>query len=206
MPASGHNKRFTVGLTGGAGSGKTTVSNLFRELGVDIVDADEISRALVGEGSPLLARILAHFGTDLADAAGGLNRAALRERIFHDPAAKSWLEALLHPAIREEIQRRIENGTAAYVIVVVPLLVETGAYDFVDRVLVVDIPEAQQIARLCRRDGISPELANKMLAAQATRRERLDRADDVIDNSVTLSDLADRVRELHHTYLLRAAD
>jgi dephospho-CoA kinase len=205
MPATGYNKRFAVGLTGGAGSGKTTVSNLFRQFGVDIVDADEISRDLVGRDSSLLQQILEHFGQDLADAMGGLDRRVLRERIFHDAGAKSWLETILHPAIREEIRRRIETGSAPYVMVVVPLLVESGAYDFVDRVLVVDAPEDAQVARLRQRDGISRELAEQMLAAQASRRQRLDRADDVIDNSKGMSALAGHVRTLHETYLKMAA-
>ncbi len=206
MPLTGHNKRFAVGLTGGAGSGKTTVSNLFRDLGVDIVDADEISRELVSRGSPLLSQILDHFGQEVTDVTGGLDRRALRVRIFRDAGAKSWLEALLHPAIREETQRRIETGSAPYVIVVVPLLVESGAYEFVNRMLIVDAPEDAQVARLRRRDDISLELAEQMLAAQASRRQRLDRADDVIDNNMSLSTLAARVRKLHETYLQMAAD
>jgi dephospho-CoA kinase len=206
LPLTGHNKRFTVGLTGGAGSGKTTVSNLFRDLGVDIVDADEISRELVSRGSPLLSQILDHFGQEVTDVTGGLDRRALRVRIFRDAGAKSWLEALLHPEIREETQRRIETGSAPYVIVVVPLLVESGAYEFVNRMLIVDAPEDAQVARLRRRDDISLELAEQMLAAQASRRQRLDRADDVIDNNMSLSTLAARVRKLHETYLQMAAD
>ncbi len=205
MPLTGHNKRFAVGLTGGAGSGKTTVSNLFRDLGVDIVDADEISRELVSRGSPLLSQILDHFGQEVTDVTGGLDRRALRVRIFRDAGAKSWLESLLHPAIREEIQRHIETGSAPYVIVVVPLLVESGAYEFVNRMLIVDAPEDAQVARLRRRDDISLELAKQMLAAQASRRQRLDRADDVIDNNMSLSNLAARVRTLHETYLQMAA-
>ncbi len=206
MPLTGQNKRFAVGLTGGAGSGKTTVSNLFKDLGVDIVDADEISRKLVGRGSPLLSQILDHFGQEVSDVTGGLDRRALRVRIFRDAGAKSWLEALLHPAIREETQRRIETGSAPYVIVVVPLLVESGAYEFVNRMLIVDAPEDAQVARLRRRDDISLELAEQMLAAQSSRRQRLDRADDVIDNNMSLSTLAARVRILHETYLQMATD
>lgn len=201
MPAPGRKKRFTVGLTGGVGSGKTTVSTLFHALGTDIIDADAISRNLVSPGSPLLEKILAHFGTAIADPSGGLDRGALRERIFHDPGAKAWLEALLHPVIRDEIQRQIDTGKSPYAIVVIPLLVESGSYGFLDRVLVVDAPEADQVTRLCQRDGISRELAQRMLATQATRQQRLDKADDVIDNSGQPENLAQQVQGLHETYL-----
>ena len=197
---------FTIGLTGGIGSGKTTVSKLFNELGAAIIDADEISRALVSNESPLLEKILGYFGQQVANADGGLDRKALRELVFHDPAARTWLESLLHPAIREEILRQLSASNAPYVIVVVPLLVESGSYDFLDRVLVVDAPESEQLARLRRRDGSSTELAERMLAAQAGRQQRLEKANDVIDNSGSLDALDAQVRELHARYLQLAAN
>lgn len=206
MQESRLNKNLTIGLTGGIGSGKSTVSKMFQKFGAEIIDADEISRILVSKGSPLLEKILDHFGPDVADASGGLDRQILRDRIFHDPGAKAWLEALMHPAIREEIQRRITESDAAYVVVVVPLLVESGSYEFLDRVIVVDAPEAAQIARIQQRDGSSPELIEKMLAAQSTRQERLDKADDVIDNSGSLDSLESQVRKLHEHYQQLATD
>lgn len=206
MQESRLNKNLIIGLTGGIGSGKTTVSNLFKEYGADIIDADEISRSLVSMGSPLLEKILTHFGPDVADASGCLDRQILRDRIFHDPGAKAWLEALLHPAIREEIQCRIRDSDAVYVVVVVPLLVESGSYDFLDRVVVVDAAEAVQIERIQLRDGSTPQLIEKMLAAQTTRQKRLAKADDVIDNNGSMASLENQVRKLHEHYLQLAAD
>lgn len=196
---------FNVGLTGGIGSGKTTVSNLFHKLGSPVVDADEISHELVSKGSPLLDTILDHFGFDIQDASGGLNRHALRERVFHDPGARAWLEALLHPAIREEIRCKIAAVPSGYVIVVIPLLAESSSYDFLDRILVVDVPEALQISRTQTRDGSPQSLVEKILASQATRQKRLALADDIIDNSGSLAALEKRVDELHVQYSQMAA-
>lgn len=205
MQESPHTTVYAVGLTGGIGSGKTAAGNLFRDLGADIIDADEISRSLTGTGSPLGAEILRYFGEDVADASGGLDRAKLRDRVFHDPGARAWLEALLHPAIRAEIRRRLDRSDAPYAIVVVPLLVESGSYDFLDRILVVDAPEPVQEARVRRRDGSPPDLIRQIIASQASRQQRLDKADDVIDNSGSIDALETRVRQLHKQYLEYAA-
>lgn len=196
---------LTVGLTGGIGSGKTTVSNLFRQLGADIIDADEIARALVSKGSPHLAAIREHFGAGILDTDGNLDRRTLREKVFQDPAARQWLESLLHPAVRQAITEQLQQSTAPYAMVVIPLLVESGSYPFLDRIAVVDIPEAMQIERTVSRDDSSAELVEKILASQASRQQRLAHADDVIDNSGTPEALAQQVNLLHERYLTLAA-
>ena len=191
---------YLVGLTGGIGSGKSTVSAMFRELGVEVMDTDVIARELVCPGSPLLQAIRKHFGAAVMSSDGTLNRAALRDIVFQDLREKDWLEKLLHPAIRSEIADRIRTCEGDYVILVVPLLMETGDYNFLDRILVVDVPSDLQVARACQRDGSDEKLINKIIATQVSRQERLQRADDIIDNSVSLEDLQRHVRQLHAQY------
>jgi len=190
-----------IGLTGGVGSGKSTVANLFAAHGAPVIDTDLIARELVAPGQPALAEIAARFGAEALNADGTLNRPGLRRRIFADETARKALEGILHPRIRAEVQRRLAALEAPYAIVVIPLLVETGAYDaLLDRVLVVDVPESIQLERLMARDGMDEPLTRAMLAAQAIRAARLARADDVIDNSGAPGALAPQVERLHRLY------
>ena len=193
-----------IGLTGGIASGKTTVANFFAALGVTIVDTDLLSREVVTPGSPLLRQITDRFGTAVQSADGSLNRQELRQRVFADPEQRKWLEALLHPAIRALTDERCEAATGPYVMVAIPLLVETGGATRFDRVLVVDCDPAVQLARLMARDGSTREEAQSMLAAQASREARLAVANDVIRNDGDLAHLRDQVEKLHRQYVMAA--
>lgn len=195
--------KFRVGLTGGIACGKSTVANLFAALGVSIVDTDLLAREVVAPGSPLLPQIAAHFGVSgpgvlLKD--GNLDRARLRDLIFANPAERLWLEALTHPAIRELTDARCASATGNYVMVAIPLLVETQGAARFDRVLVVDCDPEIQLARLQARDGATREQAARMLAAQATREQRLAVADDVILNNGDIAALRSQVERLHRSY------
>ena len=197
---------YVVAITGGIGSGKTTVANQFAALGIEVVDADLIAREVVAPGTPALAAITSHFGPEILTEQGLLDRRALRERIFSDPAAKSWLNALLHPIIRSEMLRQCAAVSSPYCLLVVPLLVENRLTSLADRVLVIDVDEATQIERTCRRDGVSREQAQAILASQASRSERLAMADDVLDNqSGTTETIRERILALHETYLAFAS-
>lgn len=197
---------YVVAITGGIGSGKTTVANQFAALGIEVVDADLIAREVVAPGTPALAAITSHFGPEMLTGQGLLDRRALRERIFSDPAAKSWLNALLHPIIRSEMLRQCAAASSPYCLLVVPLLVENRLTELADRVLVIDVDEATQIERTCRRDGVSREQAQAILASQASRSERLAMADDVLDNqSGTTETIRERILALHETYLAFAS-
>ena len=169
-------------MTGGIGSGKTTVANQFAELGIEVVDADVIAREVVEPGTPALAAITAHFGPGVIDEQGRLDRRQLREWVFSDPSAKEWLNALLHPLVRSEMLRQCAVVCSPYCLLVVPLLVENKLTQLADRVLVIDVDEATQIERTCHRDGVDRPQAEAILAAQASRAERLAAADDVLDN------------------------
>ena len=195
---------YRVGLTGGIACGKSTVANLFAALGVPVIDTDQLAREVVTLGSPLLREIAAHFGAQVLASDGSLNREELRARIFADPAQRQWLEALLHPAIRELTEARSEAAPGPYVIVAIPLLVETGGTARFERVLVVDCDPELQIARLAARDGNSREQAERILAAQASRAERLAVADDVIHNDGDTASLRDQVDKLHRQYVQAA--
>ncbi|MGL5290114.1 MAG: dephospho-CoA kinase, partial [Aeromonas sp.] len=173
---------YVVAITGGIGSGKTTIANHFAQLGIEVVDADVIARQVVEPGTPALAAIAAQFGPDLIDSQGQLDRRRLREQVFADPAAKAWLNALLHPLIRSEMLRQCANATSPYCLLVVPLLVENQLTELANRVLVIDVNEATQIERTCQRDGVSPAHAKAIMAAQASRMERLHAADEVLEN------------------------
>ena len=189
-------------LTGGIGSGKTTVANLFAAEGVVVVDADAIARELVALGQPALQQIAAHFGPGVLNAAGELDRATLRRLIFADERQKQWLNQLLHPLIRETLLQRCQEASSDYVILMAPLLFENGLDQAVQRTLCVDVSEQTQIARTCQRDGNTSELVQAIMASQLTRAERLQRSDDSIDNEGSdLNALRERVRELHITYL-----
>jgi dephospho-CoA kinase len=192
---------YTVALTGGIASGKTTVANLFSELGVTVIDTDQLARDVVEPGSPALAQIAARFGPDILDDAGRLDRRRMRERVFADVGERKALEAIMHPAIRNELSQRAAVARGPYQIHVIPLLAEGGRKSSAQRVLVVDCPPEMQLARLQSRDSTSEEQARRILAAQATREQRLAIADDVIVNNGQVAELVARVRELHEKYL-----
>lgn len=190
-----------VGLTGGVGSGKSTVAEEFRELGVPIIDTDEIAHDLVARGSDALEEIKAAFGVTILTPGGDLDRAALRNKVFADSSQRRRLEAILHPRIRAVVSRRIGKLHAPYCMIVVPLLVEADFVDLVDRVLVVDVDEATQIVRTRTRSGLSEEEVRRILGAQASRAERLSAADDVVRNDSDLNRLRQQVAILHERYL-----
>lgn len=192
---------FVVGLTGGIGSGKTAATNAFKQLGIAIVDADVVAREVVEPGSPALAKIAAHFGDAILLADGQLDRAALRERIFNNADEKKWLEALLHPMIHAETARQLKSANSAYVIYVSPLLIDGGQQQFCQRIVVVDVPEEQQITRTMSRDGNDRALVEKILASQINRQIRLAAASDIIDNSGDLNQLNTQVEQLHLQFL-----
>jgi dephospho-CoA kinase len=194
-----------VVLTGGIASGKSAVSAEFSKLGVAIIDTDLLSREVVEPGQPALAAIVECFGPQVLDEHGGLDRRRMRERIFENPADKQALEAIVHPAVRAAQQAKMLAAMGPYQIHVVPLLADTRSQSLYDRVLVVDCPRETQLARLLRRDGITQQLAEHMLAAQATREQRLAIADDVLDNSGELENLPQKVAILHQRYLQLAA-
>ena len=190
-----------IGLTGGIASGKTTVADMFAELGVAVIDTDVIAREVVMPGEPALEEIRQQFGDDAIDADGTLDRTAMRQRIFADADARAKLEAIVHPRIRAATLEQAENASGLYQLIVVPLLVESPLRDFVDRVLVVDCEEETQIQRLLQRDTESEEQARRILAAQASRSERLAIADDVLSNNGSLDRTRTQVRHLHENYL-----
>ena len=193
-----------IALTGGIASGKTAVAELFAQLGVPVLDTDQIARDVVAPGMPALDQLVAEFGAEILDAQGRLDRARMRERVFSDPAQRRKLEAITHPAIREELARRSATAGGEYQIHVIPLLVENSRAAAYDRVLVVDCPEQTQMERLMARDNSSSEQAAEILAAQASREQRLNAADDVIENTGTLADLQRCVQILHRNYSLLA--
>ena len=196
---------YTVAVTGGIGSGKSTVANAFSDLGIDIIDADIIARQVVEPNTPALQAIETHFGRAMINSDGSLNRRLLRERIFADASEKHWLNALLHPIIQQETRRQIAAARSPYVLWVVPLLVENHLQEKADRVLVIDVSPETQIQRTIARDGVSREHAEQILAAQATRDARLAVADDVIDNNGAPDAIASDVARLHEQYLTLAA-
>ncbi|MGQ9426008.1 dephospho-CoA kinase [Gilvimarinus sp. F26214L] len=196
---------YVVGLTGGIGSGKSAVSALFESHGITVVDADIASRLVVEKGQPALEKIAEHFGPDILQQDGSLNRAALRKKIFDDAGERGWLERLLHPLIYREIQRQLAAASSPYAMLVSPLLVETGQNRLTQRILVVDVPEELQLERAMARDASSEEQIRAIMAAQASRDQRLKYADDVIVNDNTLEQLAEEVKALHEDYLSRAA-
>jgi dephospho-CoA kinase len=197
---------FTVALTGGIASGKSAVATRFESLGVHVYDADHAARVVVEPGSDGLASITAAFGDDVLNAQGGLDRPAMRQRIFADPSARRTLEAIVHPRIRQWMLEHAQADDGPYVILAIPLLTENiGHYRWVDRILVVDVAEETQILRLVVRDGIEQNLASRILASQASRAARLALADDVIENSGPEGALDDQVAALHQRYLDLAA-
>ena len=197
---------FVVGITGGIGSGKSAVSDRFKRLGIKIVDADIASREVVKVGQPALTAIREHFGAELIQTDGTLDRAALRARVFADPAQRKWLERLLHPLINAYLERELASAESPYAVLVSPLLLETTQSRLVDRVLVVDVPEQTQIERTIARDSNSETQVKAIMAAQASRAARLERADDVVANDAGFDALDKTVAELHRRYLDLARD
>lgn len=192
---------YVVGLTGGIGSGKTAVAEAFAALGIEIVDTDALAHRLSAPGQPGLAAIRTAFGQSMLTANGELDRAALRRRVFTDAAARERLESILHPLIRAEAERDIRAWSGAYGLVVVPLLIERGGLrSIIDRILVVDCPEEEQVRRVVRRSGLAPEEVRAIMATQVTRGERLAAADDIIDNGGDSSSIAHQVRALDRRY------
>lgn len=203
---------LVIALTGGIGSGKTSVANLLAELGATVIDTDEIAHELTAAGQPGARRIGETFGDEYLDATGALDRKRMRELVFADAAAKQRLESVLHPMIRAEARTRIENAAGKprnevpYIVIVVPLLIETGAYrKLARRVLVVDCDEQQQVARVMRRSGLTPAAIKSIMANQVSRTERLRHADDVVRNDGDLQTLRATVAALHQKYLDLAA-
>lgn len=193
-----------IGLTGGIGSGKSTVCHLFQELGVSIIDADIVARQLVEPGLPALIQLVEHFGRQILNADGSLNRATLRDLVFTDPDKKRQLEGILHPLVYSRIAAEIAQLQGNYCIVAVPLLLETGQAHSVDRVLVVDCSVEAQLARVISRDKLGKDQVLAIIASQIPREQRLTLADDVIDNSATPLQLAEQVKRLHNSYNLLA--
>ena len=197
-------KPLIIGLTGGIGSGKSTVAEQFAALGIVSVDADQASRALVEPGMPALDYIEEHFGPELITADGQLNRPALREIIFADPSEKAWLEALLHPLIRDWIMVQLQAATSDYVILESPLLFETDQHQLVDAVLLVDVPVELQLERASARDGSDKPGIQRIIVAQMPRQTKRDRADFEFDNAQPMATIAPRVLALHQQFLTMA--
>lgn len=191
---------YVVGLTGGIGSGKTTVANLFHDLGVQSVDADLVAREVVMPGEPALASIVQHFGADILQHDGQLDRAALRARIFANKAEKQWLNQLLHPLIRQRMLQQLAACTSDYALLIAPLLLENNLQIYADRVLVVDAPEELQLSRTMQRDQVPAEQVQNILNSQISRPERLRLADDVVLNTVPVFALQSQIQQLHSRY------
>ena len=193
-----------LGVTGGIGSGKTAVTDIFSKLDIDIIDADLASRKAVFKGSSSLIKIQEKFGKDILLKDGNLNRAKLREIIFKDSKQKDWLEKLLHPQILQIIKDELEESKSLYKILVSPLLFETGQYQICDRTLLVDVSEDQQIQRTSKRDKVPSEQVKSIIKSQLSRLEKIELADDVVSNEGSLADLEEKIKALHTSYLIYA--
>lgn len=192
---------FIVGLTGGIGSGKSTVTECFEQLGIAVVDADILAREVVEPGTPSLIAIAQKFGNDILDDRGGLDRAKLREIVFADSTAKSWLEKLLHPAIRDLMLSRLQASLSPYTLLVSPLLLETDQHKLANRILVVDVSKEIQLERTLKRDGSNEATIRSIISSQIGRAERLAAADDIFSNEQAANTLPARVLPLHNKYL-----
>jgi len=196
---------FSIGLTGGIGSGKTTIAQLFQDLNISVVDADEIVRELITNDKDIIAAITQHFGPRYLLSDGTLNRKSLRDKIFSSPDDKTFLEQLLHPKVHQVLVQEKDRFDSPYGILVIPLLIEAHMQDLVDRILVVDLPVAEQIQRIMQRDQISHEQAEQAIRNQISASDRLQYADDVIENTATEEDLRHTVEQLHKQYLKLAS-
>ena len=190
-----------VGLTGGIGSGKSEASKRFAKRGVLVVDADIVAREVVEPSSAALAQIAAHFGAEILDASGNLNRSKLREIIFSAPNEKQWLESLLHPIINANIRRQLKNSTSAYSILASPILLETQQFQLVDRILVIDTSEQHQLERASQRDKNNEGQIKAIMQTQLSRQERCARATDIIQNHGSIDELDVQIEKLHQLYL-----
>ena len=199
-----HIKNWVLGLTGGIGCGKTAVSDMLAELGITIVDADIVARQVVEPGTDGLKAIIAHFGTDILDEHGALNRGKLRARIFSNPEQKTWLNALLHPLIRTKLITDLTNAQSDYVVLVAPLLFENKLDSYCNRTLLIDVPVEIQITRTTKRDNISIEQAKQIIDAQMSREQKQHKADDILNNNRNLNDVKQDLLELHKYYLQQA--
>jgi len=198
---------YVVGLTGGIGSGKSSVAKLFVDMGAVLVDTDAIAHELTGPGGEAMPALREAFGAAVADASGALDRAAMRQRVFADPAARGRLEGILHPLIRRHSEARCRAAASPYVILAVPLLIESGDFrQRCQRIVVVDCPETLQIERVMARNGLSEGEVRAIMAVQATRSQRLAAADDVVVNDADLSSLYPQVEALHQNYLRLSAE
>ena len=193
-----------IGLTGGIGSGKSVASDKFKSLGIAVVDADVASRTVVEPGKPALKEIQDHFGSGIITTEGKLDRNKLREIIATDAEERKWLESVLHPKIGEQITKEISESTSVYTLFVAPLLLETNSQEMCSRVVVVDVPKDVQIQRTAKRDKVSSNQVEQMVAAQMKREKRLEKADDVLLNNGTIEDLEKQVEELHKKYIQMA--
>ena len=196
---------FRVGLTGGIGCGKSKAAEIFADLGAQVIDSDAISHELTGPGGGAMSAIEQAFSRDYVRADGSLNRERMRSLVFSEPDARGKLEAILHPLIRAETARRMHAAAARYVILVVPLLLETGAYrEMLDRILVIDCDESQQIARAMARSGLAEDEVRRIMSAQLPRAERVRQAQDVLSNDGDIETLRSKVEALHQQYLAAA--
>lgn len=193
-------KTLCVGLTGGIGTGKSTVADIFKTLGAPIIDADDISHKITQKNGIAYTPIISHFGKNILNTDGTINRKKLRDIIFQNPGEKKWLENLLHPIIRQTMHDRIQKIKAPYCICVIPLLAESSGIAFIDRILVVDTPIDTQIERAKKRDSATEDQIKKIIASQASQSSRIKIADDVIINDGDLKTLENKVRELHEKY------
>ncbi|KFZ31246.1 dephospho-CoA kinase [Pseudidiomarina salinarum] len=196
---------WVLGVTGGIGSGKTTVTNLFAEYGIEVIDADLIARAVMAPGSAALTAVNERYGPQALLADGNLNRGWLRERVFSDPSEKTWLNQLTHPLIRQKLLEQLEQARSPYVILSAPLLIENKLTALCDRVLLVDVSPAVQRERTVARDQVSSAQVDAIMQVQASRQERLAVADDIIHNDGPLADLSPQVQHLHELYLTLAS-
>ena len=185
-----------IGLTGGIGSGKSAASRFFEQLSVPVIDADSVARQVVEIGQPALTSIEQHFGPKVLTDSGELDRRWLRQHIFNDPEERKWLEALLHPIIRKTIIDWLDQQQAPYAILTSPLLLETDQHRLVDKIVVVDVPEKIQLLRTCQRDEMTEDSAQKIIDAQIKRKDRVERADYILDNTGDLSELEQQVIQL----------
>lgn len=197
---------YIVGLTGGIGSGKTTVSDKFYALGIDVIDADIVAREVVAIASPALSQITAKFGDQILLDDGSLNRSKLREIVFANEQDKQWLNKLLHPLIRQEILAQLAHAKSNYAILVAPLLIENKLTEYVNRVLVIDVPQEVQLQRALKRDSSNENEIKAIINSQCDRQTRLSHADDIVDNSSDTSLLIEQVAQLHDNYLSLAQE